>query len=112
MRSTETYISLPSVLSLVVPAGFFSALPYQNPILYAPQFANATLIAEMEQAASNNSTATHAARLLSRAVIDGKEHKASEHAMEVAAQVIAVSDKTRGLILSLSRGISVILFIL
>jgi hypothetical protein len=98
----------------VVPAAFFSALPYQSPTVYAPQFANATL-AELSNVATNSTTnnaTAHAVRLVGRAIIDGKEHKAAEHAMEVAAQVVAVSDSTRGLILSLSRGISVILFVM
>ncbi|CAE6355683.1 unnamed protein product [Rhizoctonia solani] len=67
-----------------------------------------------KEAAKNatNSTA-HAARLLARAgAEDEKKQKSSVHAMEIAAQVVGVSDSTRGMILSLSRGISVILFII
>ncbi|KAF8699993.1 hypothetical protein RHS03_06784, partial [Rhizoctonia solani] len=112
-RVTELNQSLLTVgvLALVVPAAFYTALPYQHPLTYAPQFANATLV-ELEKG-STNSSAAHAARLLARAVADGeKTHKASVHAMEVAAQVVAVSDSTRGMILSLSRGISVILFVI
>jgi hypothetical protein len=39
-------------------------------------------------------------------------HKASAHAMEVAASVVNVSDLTRDWMLRLSRGISVILLIM
>ncbi|KAG9104188.1 hypothetical protein FRC07_009838, partial [Ceratobasidium sp. 392] len=112
-RVTELNQSLLTigVLALVVPAAFFSALPYQNPSTYAPQFANATL-AESLGAAANKSGALAKAVLQRRAEIDYKEHKALEHAMEVASQVVAMSDKTRGLLLQLSRGISVILLVI
>ncbi|KAG9092727.1 hypothetical protein FRC06_011818, partial [Ceratobasidium sp. 370] len=112
-RVTELNQSLLTigVLALVVPAAFFTALPYQNPQVYAPQFANETLAAAL--AASANKTGAIAKEyLLRRAEIDYKEHKALEHAMEVSAQVVAMSDKTRGLLLQLSRGISVILLVI
>ncbi|QRV99134.1 Sodium/calcium exchanger protein [Ceratobasidium sp. AG-Ba] len=92
------------VLALVVPAAFFSALPYQNPSVYAPQFINRTAVT-----AANTATG---ARLLKRAPVDYVTHKASAHAMEVAASVIAVDDLTRDWMLRLSRGISVILLII
>jgi hypothetical protein len=110
----QSLIRFASVLALVVPSGFYAALPYQHPLSYAPQFANATLVDMAKEAAKNatNSTA-HAARLLARAgAEDEKKQKSSVHAMEIAAQVVGVSDSTRGMILSLSRGISVILFIM
>ncbi|QRV82042.1 Sodium/calcium exchanger protein [Ceratobasidium sp. AG-Ba] len=109
-RVTELNQSLLTigVLALVVPAAFFSALPYQNPQEYAPQFANATLAADLAAAAANKT----ASALVRRAGVDGKEHKALEHAMEVAAQVVGMSDKTRGVLLQLSRGISVILLVI
>ncbi|CAE6505412.1 unnamed protein product [Rhizoctonia solani] len=114
-RVTELNQSLLTigVLALVVPAGFYSALPYQHPLTYAPQFANETLVEEAK-AALNKTAANvteHAVRLLARAEAK-EEHKSSEHAMEIAAQVVGVSDSTRGMILSLSRGISVILFVI
>ncbi|CAE7147512.1 unnamed protein product [Rhizoctonia solani] len=110
-RVTELNQSLLTVgvLALVIPAGFFSALPYQHPITYAPQFANETLVEQAKAAV--NETAAHAVRLLARADAETK-HKSSVHAMEIAAQVVAVSDSTRGMMLALSRGISVILFII
>ncbi|KAG8733194.1 hypothetical protein FRC11_008053 [Ceratobasidium sp. 423] len=114
-RVTELNQSLLTigVLALVVPAGFYSALPYRHPLEYAPQFANETLVEEAK-AALNQTAANvteHAARLLARA--GGEEiHKSSVHAMEIAAQTVAVSDQTRGMILSLSRGISVVLFVI
>lgn len=100
------------MLALVVPAAFFSALPYQSPTVYAPQFANATLAAASQAAANTTTAAAHAVRLMARAEVDGKEHKASEHAIEVAAQVVALSDTTRGLLLQMSRGIAVILLVM
>ncbi|KAG8726918.1 hypothetical protein FRC12_022983 [Ceratobasidium sp. 428] len=111
-RVTELNQSLLTigVLALVVPAAFFTALPYQNPNAYAPQFANETLAASL--AGANKTGSLAKAYLQRRAEIDYKEHKASEHAMEVAAQVIGMSDKTRGWLLQLSRGISVILLVI
>ncbi|CUA76319.1 Vacuolar calcium ion transporter [Rhizoctonia solani] len=110
-RVTELNQSLLTigVLALVVPAGFYSALPYRHPLEYAPQFANQTLVEQAKEAA--NKTATQAVRLLARADAEVK-HKSSIHAMELASQVVAVSDSTRGMILALSRGISVILFVI
>ncbi|CAE6416938.1 unnamed protein product [Rhizoctonia solani] len=109
-RVTELNQSLLTVgvLALVVPAGFYSALPYQHPLIYADQFANKTLVEEAK--AAINETAAHA-RLLARAGAETK-HKASVHAIEIASQVVAVSDSTRGMMLALSRGISVILFVI
>ncbi|CAE6509072.1 unnamed protein product [Rhizoctonia solani] len=114
-RVTELNQSLLTVgvLALVVPAGFYSALPYQHPVTYAPQFANTTLVDQAKNTANTtaaNATA-HAVRLMARAGTESK-HKASVHAMEVASQVVAVSDSTRGMILALSRGISVVLFVI
>ncbi|KAG8702483.1 hypothetical protein FRC08_003455 [Ceratobasidium sp. 394] len=51
-------------------------------------------------------------RLLKRAEIDYAKHKASAHAMEVAASVVAIDDLTRDWMLRLSRGIAVILLII
>ncbi|KAJ1302131.1 hypothetical protein OPQ81_000960 [Rhizoctonia solani] len=111
-RVTELNQSLLTigVLALVVPAGFYAALPYQHPLTYAPQFANATLV-EAAKEAANNTTTNSTTRLLARATSE-VAHKSSVHAMEIASQVVAVSDSTRGMILSLSRGISVILFVI
>ncbi|KAF8594654.1 hypothetical protein BDV93DRAFT_565179, partial [Ceratobasidium sp. AG-I] len=100
------------VLALVVPAAFYSALPYQSPTVYAPQFANATLAAASNAAANTTAAAAHVVRLMARDTIDGKERKASEHAIEVSAQVIALSDSARGLLLQMSRGIAVILLVI
>lgn len=108
-RVTELNQSLLTigVLALVVPAAFFSALPYENPQVYAPQFANATLAAAVDSAANQTASA-----LVRRAEADSDKHKALEHAMIVAAQVVTMSDKTRGMLLQLSRGISVILLVI
>ncbi|KAF8594656.1 hypothetical protein BDV93DRAFT_529186 [Ceratobasidium sp. AG-I] len=113
-RVTELNQSLLTigVLALVVPAAFYSALPYQSPTVYAPQFANATLAAASNAAANTTAAAAHVVRLMARDTIDGKEHKASEHAIEVSAQVVALSDSTRGLLLQMSRGIAVILLVI
>lgn len=91
------------VLALVVPAGFFSALPYRNPSTYAPQYLNNTLA---------QANVTETGGLVKRADIDYYTHKASVHAIEVAASVVNVSDPTRDWMLRLSRGISVILLIM
>ncbi|KAG8745070.1 hypothetical protein FRC10_008922 [Ceratobasidium sp. 414] len=92
------------VLALVVPAAFFTALPYKNPTVYAPQFINETVV-------RSANTAT-GARFLKRAEISYEKHKASAHAMEVAASVVAIDDLTRDWMLRLSRGIAVILLVI
>ncbi|KAG9092904.1 hypothetical protein FRC06_011742 [Ceratobasidium sp. 370] len=91
------------VLALVVPTAFFTALPYKNPTVYAPQFINTTTVANAN---------TAGARLARRAEIDYATHKASVHAMEVAASVVAIDDLTRDWMLRLSRGIAVILLLI
>ncbi|KAG8733550.1 hypothetical protein FRC11_005303 [Ceratobasidium sp. 423] len=116
-RVTELNQSLLTVgvLALVVPTGFFSALPYQNPAEYAPQFINYT-----DTMMSRPGTAPTRRDLLSsnlfdlnkRAPIVNATHKASVHAIEVASSIQAVSDTTRDWMLRLSRGISVILLII
>ncbi|KAF8597562.1 hypothetical protein BDV93DRAFT_499519 [Ceratobasidium sp. AG-I] len=98
------------VLALVVPAGFFTALPYQNPGLYAPQYMNNTLASV--EGVSVNATGGNFTGLAKRAEIDYYKHKASVHAIEVAASVVHVSDATRDWMLRLSRGTSVILLII
>lgn len=95
------------VLALVVPAGFFTALPYKNPAMYAPQYMNNTLTGVGMNMTSGNSTS-----MVKRAEINYYTHKASVHAIEVAASVVNVSDATRDWMLRLSRGISVILLIM
>ncbi|KDN39109.1 hypothetical protein RSAG8_09016, partial [Rhizoctonia solani AG-8 WAC10335] len=101
--------------ALVVPTGFFSALPYKNPAEYAPQFINYT-----DTMMSRPGTAPTRRDLLSsnlfdlnkRAPIINATHKASVHAIEVAASIEAVSDATRDWLLRLSRGISIILLVM
>ena len=95
------------VLALVVPTGFFSALPYQNPSQFAPQFVNIT--DSMHEAGS---APTGGNGLLKRATINNYTHKASIHAIEVAASIVPISDATRDWMLRLSRGISVILLLI
>ncbi|KAJ1301358.1 hypothetical protein OPQ81_003757 [Rhizoctonia solani] len=94
-RVTELNQSLLTVgvLALVVPTGFFSALPYKNPSEYAPQFINYT-----DTTMSRPGTAPTRRDLLSsnlfdlskRAPIINSTHKASVHAIEVAARGISI----------------------
>ncbi|QRW23426.1 vacuolar calcium ion transporter [Rhizoctonia solani] len=98
-RVTELNQSLLTVgvLALVVPAAFYTALPISTLSLMLPSLQTLRLL--------NSRRARPIAQLHMPPV-------SSVHAMEVAAQVVAVSDSTRGMILSLSRGISVILFVI
>ncbi|KEP46635.1 sodium/calcium exchanger protein [Rhizoctonia solani 123E] len=116
-RVTELNQSLLTVgvLALVVPTGFFAALPYKNPAEYAPQFINYT-----DTMMSRPGTAPTRRDLLSsnlfdlnkRAPIINATHKASVHAIEIASSIEAVSDATRDWLLRLSRGISIILLVI
>ncbi|GAB1526237.1 hypothetical protein RhiTH_009404 [Rhizoctonia solani] len=114
-RITELNQSLLTigVLSLVVPTAFFSALPYEHPEQYAPQFINETRIATRPGSAPTRRDllSTNLLDLNKRVLFTPPTHNASIYAIQVASTVDAVSDLTRDWLLRLSRGISIILLL-